>query len=340
MGRKVLLTLLALVAVGLAAGCILQYRTNQKNRSCTKQLFAMDTVMSFTAYGRNCEEAVDAAMKEVQRLDDLLSTGNETSEISQINESGSGSMSEDTAVILSRAMEVYDSTGGLFDVTIYPVMKLWGFTDQQYQVPTEEELKEVLSLVDASKIRIEGDEVTLQAGQQIDLGGIAKGYTSAVVMEVFREYGISSGIVSLGGNVQVLNRKTDGSCWRIGIRDPQSETGDILATVEVENEAVITSGGYERYFEQDGNTYIHIIDPRTGYPAEGDLASVTVISEDGMLADALSTSLYIMGFDGAVAYWQSYREMFDMVLVTDEGEIYATDGISSQLTTDKEVNVL
>jgi thiamine biosynthesis lipoprotein len=219
-------------------------------------------------------------------------------------------------------------------------MKLWGFTDQQYQVPTEEELKEVLSLVDASKIRIEGDEVTLQAGQQIDLGGIAKGYASAVVMDVFREYGISSGIVSLGGNVQVLNRKTDGSCWRIGIRDPQSETGDILATVEVENEAVITSGGYERYFEQDGNTYIHIIDPRTGYPVGGDLASVTIISEDGMLADALSTSLYIMGFDGAVTYWKSYRETFDMVLVTDGGEIYATDGISSQLTTDKQVNVL
>jgi thiamine biosynthesis lipoprotein len=237
-------------------------------------------------------------------------------------------------------MEVYDSTGGLFDVTIYPVMKLWGFTDGQYQVPSEEELKETLSLVDASRIRIEGDEVTLQAGQQIDLGGIAKGYASAVVMDVFREYGISSGIVSLGGNVQVLNRKTDGSCWRIGIRDPQSETGDILATVEAENEAVITSGGYERYFEQDGNTYIHIIDPRTGYPVEGDLASVTIISEDGMLADALSTSLYIMGFDGAVTYWKSYRETFDMVLVTDGGEIYATDGISSQLTTDKQVNVL
>jgi thiamine biosynthesis lipoprotein len=340
MNRKVLLTMLALVVIGLTAGCVLQYQSGQKNKSCTKQLFAMDTIMSFTAYGKNCEEAVDAAMKEVQRLDALLSTGSETSEISMINAAGGGSLSEDTAAILERAMDIYDSTGGLFDFTIYPVMKLWGFTDQQYHVPTEEELDEALSLVDASKVRYEGTEVTVGEGQQLDFGGIAKGYTSAVVMDVFREYGISSGMVSLGGNVQVLNRKTDGNSWKIGIRDPESESGSILAVVEVENRAVITSGGYERYFEEDGNTYIHIIDPRTGYPVEGDLTSVTIISEDGTLADALSTSLYIMGLDDAVDYWKSHGDSFDMVLITDEGELYATDGISSQITSEKEVNVL
>jgi thiamine biosynthesis lipoprotein len=159
-------------------------------------------------------------------------------------------------------------------------------------------------------------------------------------MDVFREYGITSGMVSLGGNVQVLNRKTDGTCWKIGIRDPQSESGDVLAAVEVENEAVITSGGYERYFEQDGNTYIHIIDPRTGYPADGDLTSVTIISEDGMLADALSTSLYIMGLEQASDYWRSYGTSFDMVLVTTEGELYVTEGISDRLTSDSEIQVL
>jgi thiamine biosynthesis lipoprotein len=340
MSRKVLLTILVLVAIGLTAGCILQSRSEQKNQSCTRQLFAMDTVMSFTAYGKNCEEAVDAAMKEVQRLDELLSTGSGTSEVTQINEAGGGSMSEDTAAILARAMDIYDSTGGLFDFTIYPVMKLWGFTNQQYHVPTEEELQAALSLVDASRIRTDGTEVTLGEGQQLDFGGIAKGYTSAVVMDVFREYGITSGMVSLGGNVQVLNRKTDGTCWKIGIRDPQSESGDVLAAVEVENEAVITSGGYERYFEQDGNTYIHIIDPRTGYPADGDLTSVTIISEDGMLADALSTSLYIMGLEQASDYWRSYGTSFDMVLVTTEGELYVTEGISDRLTSDSEIHVL
>jgi thiamine biosynthesis lipoprotein len=237
-------------------------------------------------------------------------------------------------------MDVYESTDGLFDITIYPVMKLWGFTDGQYQVPEADVLAETLSLVDASKIQIEGDEVTLAEGQQIDLGGIAKGYTSAVVMDVFREYGITSGIVSLGGNVEVLNCKTDGTAWRIGIRDPKGESGDVLATLEAENCAVITSGGYERYFEQDGNTYIHIIDPRTGYPADGDLASVTIISEDGMLADALSTSLFIMGYDGAVTYWKSHGDAFEMVLVTDRGEITVTEGISNRFSTEEEVTVV
>jgi thiamine biosynthesis lipoprotein len=335
-----MLAILAVIVVGLASGCILQYRSGQKNKSCTKQLFAMDTIMSFTAYGSNCEEAVDAAMEEVQRLDQLLSTGDETSEIARINANGSGTVSEDTAAIINRAMDVYASTGGLFDITIYPVMKLWGFTDGQYQVPEADVLAETLSLVDASKIQIEGDEVTLAEGQQIDLGGIAKGYTSAVVMDVFREYGITSGIVSLGGNVEVLNCKTDGTAWRIGIRDPKGESGDVLATLEAENCAVITSGGYERYFEQDGNTYIHIIDPRTGYPADGDLASVTIISEDGMLADALSTSLFIMGYDGAVTYWKSHGDEFDMVLVTDRGEITVTEGISNRFSTGEEVTVV
>jgi thiamine biosynthesis lipoprotein len=182
--------------------------------------------------------------------------------------------------------------------------------------------------------------VTLGEGQQLDFGGIAKGYTSAAVMDVFREYGITSGMVSLGGNVQVLNRKTDGTCWKIGIQDPASETGSVLAAVEVENCAVITSGGYQRYFEQDGNTYIHIIDPRTGYPVEGDLTSVTIISEDGTMADALSTSLYIMGLERAIAYWQSEAESFDMILVTVDGKLYVTEGISGQLTTEKEVTVV
>jgi thiamine biosynthesis lipoprotein len=343
MSRKVLLAILALVTIGLTAGCILQSRSSkavQEEQSCTRQLFAMDTIMSFTAYGSSCEEAVDAAMKEVQRLDALLSTGIETSEISQINESGGGKLSDDTAAILARAMDIYDSTDGLFDFTIYPVMKLWGFTDQKYHVPTEEELSRALDLVDASKVLRDGDQVTLGEGQQLDFGGIAKGYTSAAVMDVFREYGITSGMVSLGGNVQVLNRKTDGTCWKIGIQDPTSETGSVLAAVEVENCAVITSGGYQRYFEQDGNTYIHIIDPRTGYPVEGDLTSVTIVSEDGTLADALSTSLYIMGLDRAIAYWQSEGESFDMILVTVDGKLYVTEGISGQLTTEQEVIVV
>ena len=320
-------------------GGISYIKYQEEQKSCTKQLFAMDTFMSFTAYGKNCEKAVDAAIDEVERLDALLSTGKETSEVSRINAAGGGEVSEDTAVILQEAMEVYQRTEGLFDVSIYPLMELWGFPSQEYHVPTREELLEVLSLVDASKIAFDGTYIKLLEGQRIDFGGIAKGYTSARVMDVFQEYGIHSGMVTLGGNVQVLNKKLDGSKWQVAIRDPEHE-GKILGVLGVENQAVITSGGYERYFEEDGNTYIHILNPRTGYPADKDLISVTVISEDGMLADALSTSLYLMGREEAVSYWERYGEEFEMVLVTEKGEILVTEGICEEFETEDEYLVI
>ena len=324
----------------MIAGCILQYRNETVNKECTRQLFAMDTVMSFTAYGKNSEQAVDAAVKEVQRLDELLSTGNPDSEVSAINSKGSGTLSDDTKTILTEATEIYRETDGLFDVTIYPLMQLWGFPTQEYHVPTESELKKALAKVDASQIVIEGDQVTLGTGQQMDLGGIAKGYTSARIMEIYREYGITSGMVSLGGNVQTLGTRPDGKDWNIGIQNPDGQQESLLAALPVENKAVITSGGYERYFEEDGNTYIHILNPKTGYPADSGLVSVSIISENGMLADALSTSLYLMGKEKAAEYWRTHADAFDMILEDTDGTLYVTEGLSQEIQTDNTMIVL
>lgn len=337
MSRRILLSGLGVVFLGLVICCTLQYEKGNQSRYCSKELFAMDTMMSFTAYGKNCEEAVDAAMKEVQRLDALLSTGNASSEIYGLNETGTGTVSEDTAVLFQRGMDIYGTTGGLFDFTIYPVMCLWGFPTKEYHVPSEEELQEALALVDASKVSMEDGEVCLGEGQQVDFGGIAKGYASGRVMEIYKEYGIKSGMVSLGGNVQVLHQKPDGSSWKIGIQDPEGTQGEITGVLKAENCAVVTSGGYERYFEEDGNTYIHIIDPRTGRPVAKDLVSVTIISEDGTLADALSTSLYIMGLEDAISYWRTYGDDFEMVLISRKGEIYATEGICGRLSSEREI---
>ena len=324
----------------MIAGCILQYRNETVNKECTRQLFAMDTVMSFTAYGKNSEQAVDAAVKEVQRLDELLSTGNPDSEVSAINTKGSGTLSDDTKTILTEAMEIYRETDGLFDVTIYPLMQLWGFPTKEYHVPTESELQKALAKVDASQIVIEGDQVTLGTGQQMDLGGIAKGYTSARIREIYREYGITSGMVSLGGNVQTLGTRPDGKDWNIGIQNPDGQQGSLLAALPVENKAVITSGGYERYFEEDGNTYIHILNPKTGYPADSGLVSVSIISENGMLADALSTSLYLMGEEKAAEYWRTHADAFDMILEDKDGTLYVTEGLSQEIQTDNTMIVL
>ena len=335
MERKWLLCLLGAVFMGLVAGCILQTVRRRADKSCTRQIFAMDTVMSFTAYGQNSEKAVAAAIREVERLDALLAASGVESEIARLNETGVLPLSEDALALFERARSVYDMTEGLFDITIYPLIKLWGFSTREYHVPSNEELAQVLPLVDASQITLSEGEARLGKGQQADLGGIAKGYTSDRIMEIYKKYGIRSGMVTLGGNVQVLNKKPDGSKWRVGIRDPKGGPSDIITVLNVENEAVVTSGGYERYFEEDGNTYIHILDPRTGYPVKGDLASVTVVSEDGTLADALSTALYVMGTTDALNYWKNYGENFELVLIMETGEIYATEGLKGCMEAQK-----
>lgn len=340
MNRKPLLILLSIIVAGLAAGCILKYSRQSHAREYSRQFFAMDTVMSFTAYGERGEEAVEAAVQEVERLDALLSTGIAESEVSRINVSGEGDLSEDTEKILSEGLTIWKQTGGLFDVTIYPLMQLWGFPTGNYHVPTKEELKQTMSLVDSSKVILDGSYVTLGEKQKMDLGGIAKGYTSNRIMEIFQEYGVTSAMVSLGGNVQTLGKKPDGTDWQVGIQNPDNVQGDLLGAVAVQDQAVITSGGYERYFEENGQTYIHILDPRTGCPAESGLASVTIVSSNGMLADALSTSLYIMGLDEAEAYWRIYADEFDMILMTDDGTVYVTEGIRDRFRTKGKMEVL
>ena len=226
----------------------------------TQEIFAMDTYMSLTAYGSNSEEAVSKAVQEINRLD----------------ENGSGEVSEETAFIMNRAMQVSKETKGAFDITIYPVMELWGFTTKNYRVPESSEIADVLKHVSYTNVEVNGQQVTLSDGASIDLGGIAKGYTSLRVIQIMKDCGIEHAIINLGGNVQVLGTKTDGSDWRVAIQNPDSESS-YLGVLSTADKAVITSGGYERYFEQDGQVYHHIIDPQTGYPSESDLTSVTIV---------------------------------------------------------------
>lgn len=352
-----ILVILCVVILGLFTGCeksptaeessdgtVENAETGaERNKQVSADVFAMDTYMEITAYGRHGQEAVDAAVEEIKRLDDLLSTGNGASEVSQINQNGGGVLSEDTSVLLKRSMDIYKSTEGAYDITVYPLMKLWGFTTQQFAVPDKDALKEALELVgsDTLSLNEDGKEQRLileKEGAAIDFGGIAKGYASDRVMELYKEYGVSSGLVSLGGNVSALGLKPDGTKWRIAIRDPEDENG-YLGILSIENKAVITSGGYERYFEEEGVTYHHILDPSTGYPANNGLVSVTIVSEDGTLADALSTSLYVMGTEKAIDYCEEHAQAdgFDVILYTEDGILYATAGITADLESEIEI---
>ena len=316
--------------------------------SASGDLFAMDTYMTVTCYGEKCEEALEASLKEIERLDALWSVGQSDSEISRINEAKEGDLGAETAAVVGEALDVSEMTGGAFDITVAPLMELWGFTTGEYRVPDETEITAALKAVGSDKLVLEeaGDQVhlTLAPGQAIDLGGIAKGYTSDRLMEIFEDYGLTAGLVSLGGNVQCFGTKPDGTLWRCGIRDPfkSDDASAFLGVVETADKAVITSGGYERFFEDEatGQTYHHILDPSTGYPAESGIVSVTVVSGSGILADALTTAVYVMGLERAKELWEENREGFDMILMTEDKEVYVTAGIADAFTSSYPVKVI
>ena len=338
--KKYIALLLAMVMVCAMAltGCAGKKGTSENTASdeepYSRDIFAMDTYMTVSAYGDAGEKAVDAAVKEINRLDALLSTGKASSEVSELNANAGGKLSADTNALMDAALDLYESTDHVFDITIYPVMKLWGFTDQNYKVPSEGDLKAALTLVDASTLDYNKSKKTVAFtvdGTQIDFGGIAKGYTSATVAQLYKDHGVTSGLVNLGGNVQTVGFKPDGTEWRIGIQDPEDEN-DMLGVVTTHDKAVITSGGYERNFEEDGVVYHHIIDPATGHPADNGLISVTIVSEDGTLADGLSTSLFIMGKDKAIEYWKAHSKDFDFVLCEEDGTLVVSKGLKDKFT--------
>ena len=325
-----------LVSAAILTGCT---ASPSGGSDAAREIFAMDTVMEITCYGQGAEQAAADGEKLIHELDALLSAQAEDSEIGRINASGSGRIDERTAVMIETAQDVYATTEGDFDITIYPLMQLWGFPERQLHVPAQTELSEALALVGSDRLTYDEQTLTLTLGdgQEIDLGGIAKGYTGDALMELFKERGISSAIVSLGGNVQTLGTKPDGSRWRCGIvnpHDPQN-TDNLMGVLEVADRAVVTSGAYERYYtdEATGEVYHHILDPHTGMPADSGIISATVVSPYGVLADALSTACYVMGVEKSLEYWQDHgADRFELILMTEDDEVYVTQGLADDFT--------
>ena len=305
----------------LLTGCAKQAESH------TRDFFAMNTVMSVTVSGENSEEDSLRAMQIVQELDKQWSVTNENSAVYQLNATGTAELSDETAELLRRSLQLKEETGGAFDPTIYHIVKMWGFTTGEYRVPTDAELADALEMHRNSSITLDGNRAAV-SGCAVDLGAVAKGYTAAKIASELEHADTLN--LNLGGNIQLEGTKPDGSPWRVGIKNPEN-TEEYLGILELESGAVVTSGGYERYFEQDGVRYCHIIDPKTGRPADKGLISVTIVSEDGFLADALSTALYVMGLEEASEFWRG-RTDFEAVLVTDAGEIYATEGLQDSFS--------
>lgn len=242
----------------------------------------MDTAMEFTVYGE--ANLLDEAKSIICSVEEQVSVTDEHSVLYTIDHTGTGKLTGNSAELMEKALELCRRTGGALDISVYSIVRAWGFTTGSYQVPDEETIQSLLPLVDYTQIQYDAATgvVTLPEGMEIDLGSVAKGYAGQLAAQMLRNSGVESALLNLGGNVQTVGAKPDGSPWQIGIKEPQGE--DAMMVLSVEDQAVVTSGGYERYFEQDGQTYWHIMDPSTGHPADSGPLSVTIVGKQGIIA--------------------------------------------------------
>lgn len=327
---KFLIFTFLLLGILITSGCNKNITENSNNY--TSQIFALDTVIEITAYGENAQESVTAAEKEIRRLEKVFSVTDENSDIYKLNNTNGKESVIDTEayLLLDYAKYISTLTDGNFDVTIYPIMKLWGFTHKEYNVPDSSKIKDTLPLVNSENIILsENNTVKLQNKTQVDLGGIAKGYIADKAAQAMKSAGLEYGIISLGGNIRTVGTKPSGESFSIGIKDPNSE--DYFAIINSGECSVVTSGAYQRNFTLEGQTYHHIIDPKTGYPADSDIASITVIGEDGALCDALSTAIFVGGSEYAdTLYNQSI--LFDYVILTKDNQVIASLRLEGRLS--------
>ena len=316
---------------GLLAGLLALLWALPAGAESSRAFFAMDTAMIVRLTGDAGDGGLlDACEAEVRRLEGLLSVTDPNSEIARLNAAGAAALSGDTASLLRFALEMGRHTGWRLDITLYPVVRAWGFTTGEYRVPEDGEIAALLARVDGSRVELEGNEARLPDGAMVDLGAVAKGYASDRLAALLREGGVGSAVIDLGGNVYCVGAKPDGRAWRVGIRDPKDPSA-FAGAVCVEDRAVVTSGCYERRFTaEDGTVYGHIFDPATGRPAESGLRSATVIGRSGAVCDALSTALFVAGAGDAAALLEGMG--VEAVLVDDAGGLWITGGLRDAFT--------
>ena len=322
-----------IVALVLILAGLLSLRLREPEEF-TRNTTAMNTLIRITFYGHD-DSPLDDALSLLDEIDKRLSMYNPSSDISLINiNAGIKEVTPSPYALeaVSDAMKLHEITKGVFNPLIGPVTRLWKINSAGGKIPSKESLDHAVKLSEIRNISVSDDKIFLrERGCVIDLGGIAKGYASAKISQLLKDKGVKSAIIDLGGNVHTVGAKVDGSSWRIGIRNPLQPVGVPALVVDVKDCAVITSGNYERYKTIDGKKYSHFFDPLTGESVNSDLLSVTVISENGSLADGLATAFMITGVNKALEILHDMSNPPGVVFITQEG-IIATSNLRSVIT--------
>ncbi|PRX27435.1 thiamine biosynthesis lipoprotein [Orenia metallireducens] len=323
--------LILLISITLL-GC----SANNSEDFTLKSDYKMGTIVQLKAYGKNLEGTVKEAFTLIDHLEQKMSLNIEGSEINQVNNLAGQKgfqASDDTYLVIDKALNYAKLSQGSFDPSIGPVVKLWGIGSEKQRVPSKEELAAKLKLVDYRQIQLNPDNKSISLtteGMILDVGGIAKGYAADKVIEFLKSQGVKSAYVSLGGNVSVLGTKPDGSNWKVGIQDPKAKSrGEVVGVVSLKDKTVVTSGNYERYFIEDGVRYHHILNPKTGYPAKNGVISATIIAESSFDADALSTAVYILGIKHGLEL-VNQLDGIEAILITEENQIYVTANLKDK----------
>ena len=321
MTRKRILSFAAVALLAAAAVCALLFvqKRSRPYPMTEKTGIAMDTIVGCKLYGAPAG-AEAAALNVVSSLENAISRFREGSDVWTLNETGSVK-STLLPALLAQCRPLEEQSGGAFDLTVGPLSTLWGFGTDDARLPAQSEIDRAKAAVDYTGLAAEGSTVTVREGQQVDLGSVGKGLACDMVKQYLQSAGVKGGVVSVGGSICVFGKKNDkGEPWTVAVKHPREENR-FLGYVKLREGFVSTSGDYEQYFEQGGKRYCHLLDATTGYPAESGLCSVTVVCQNGMLSDALSTVCFLLGKEKSEPILKAYDAA--AVFVTVDGGVSA-----------------
>jgi len=325
--KLVSLGLLFFLFTILLLGC------SRQNDPISKTGFYFDTVITVTLYDSSAASQLEECFSLADKYEDLLSATVENSDIWNINHSNgmAAKVSDETVSLLKKAISYSELSNGAFDITIGKLSSLWNFKNNDGTIPSQDDIDTALKTVGYQSIQIDGNFVTLtNPDTQIDLGGIAKGYIADQMKAYLNQQNITNGIINLGGNILTVGPKASGDSYQIGIQKPFAKDGTSIASVQIMNDSLVSSGVYERYFEKDGVRYHHILNPATGYPYKNGLFGVTIITKSSVDADALSTTCFALGLKKGMELIENTKDT-EAIFITEDEKLHTSSGIGTDI---------